>query len=660
VFLDEIRPRALRTMEQFAEAEIVKLPQGPCEGMPFRCDYMPWSRLVLAAFESGRWRRMFGRGATQSGKTLIFTVIPTLYHLFEMAESVIFGAPTQDMAYDIFCERVLPVIQETRYGKLLPDFGGGSRGGKTKVVRFQNGAILRFMGASGRDAQRSSYSARVAVLTEIDHMERPQDAQMEAGPADQIEARTSAYDASARVYGECTTTTEDGRIYIETSKIGTDTRIHLRCPLCGKWSEPARAQLTGWFEAENEVAAENGARYVCIHCQASWKEADRESAMRSPLLVHRGQSVDDAGNVVGPVPETFTFGLVWSAMHSPLRSMGTIAAEEWRAEQALDESRRKKVLQFTWSLPWKEGPNQMEISYAFLAQHVSDYHFDPLCATTEGRAASPLPEGIVFRVGTVDVQKRQLYIAVDAFDMELMRWTLFWHVIDVVPEDSKTDPDETRVRQALDEALHLLGDIYGCDSIWVDCGYKHEGAQRDVVKLWCWEQGAGVLPLLGRSQGAMEKMTGQRSELEAEVPEFIQCRTQDNGQDLWFFDVDQIKDEVHSRLFREQGSVGCHYFPADAANPERTDRSKGPGSAGWIFSHYMRVKRVITEDRRTGRLVRVWEERGRHDLWDLACYALGGAFVRRAYLLAPAPQPEPYSARTQPDSLQVPKIRTSY
>ena len=158
----------------------------------------------------------------------------------------------------------------------------------------------------------------------------------------------------------------------------------------------------------------------------------------------------------------------------------------------------------------------------------------------------------------------------------------------------------------------------------------------------------------------MEKMTGQRSELEAEVPEFIQCRTQDNGQDLWFFDVDQIKDEVHSRLFREKGSVGCHYFPADAANPERTDRSKGAGSVGWIFTHYMRAKRVITEDRRTGRLVRVWEEHGRHDLWDLACYALGGAFVRRACLLAEQPEPKTVSAPPNHEMPRVPKIRTSY
>lgn len=662
VFFDEIRPRALRTMQEFAEEEITRMPQGPRAGLAFRCNFMPWTGLILREFESGRWRRMFGRGAAQSGKTLIFTVIPTLYHLFEMEESVIFGAPTQDLAYDIFCERVLPIIHETRYARWLPSSGAGSRGGKTKAVRLRNGAILRFMGAKGADSQRSSYSSRVAVLTEVDHMEREDAERSEAAPPDQIEARTSAYDEAARIYGECTTTVEEGRIFLETTRLGSDTRIHLRCPHCRLWSEPVREQLQGWRDAQTIVAAHEQSRYICQRCEKPWTETDRQTALQDPRLVHRGQTVDDAGNVLGPLPETYTLGLVWSAMHSPLRNIGTLAEEEWKAEQSLDESLKRKVLQFNWTLPWKMDAQAIALSYAFLAGHVEDYHFDPLGAITTGRPApSTIPPGIHFRIGAVDVQKRNLYVSCDGFDKDLTCWTLFWHVVEIVQEGSDAAPDETHLRQALDEALHLLADLYRCDSIWIDAGYKHEGAQRDVVKLWCAEQGPGVNALVGRAAGAMERMTGERLELAEDVPEMIQCRLQPTGQNLWFFDVDRLKDEAYFRLFRVAGSPGYHYFPAEAANAERTDRSRGEGAAGWIFSHYMRSKRVITQDRRTGREIRIWEERGRHDLWDLAGYALGGAYITRAEVIQAEKSQASVAAPESSSSASLPGgIRTKY
>jgi len=128
-------------------------------------------------------------------------------------------------------------------------------------------------------------------------------------------------------------------------------------------------------------------------------------------------------------------------------------------------------------------------------------------------------------------------------------------------------------------------------------------------------------------------MAGKSQDLPAGVPsDLIQCRLQDDGSYLWFLDVDRIKDEVHSRLFRSPDSPGYHWFAREAANAQRTDRSKGPGNQGWIFQHYMRVKRVIEADKRTGRTTRRWDEVGQHDLWDLAAYALAGAWVTLADL----------------------------
>lgn len=655
----ELRPRALRSMREFAEAEIVSMPQGPREGLPFRCSFMPWSALLLDEFDSGRWRRMFGRGPAQAGKTLLFTVIPTLYHLFEVGESVIFGAPTHDMAYDIWSERVLPVVRSTRYARMLPMSGAGSRGGKSRAVRLRNGAILRFMGSAGDDSQRSSYTARVAILTELDHMEHGDASASEAGPADQIEARTSAYDAQARVYGECTTTTEEGRIFIETTRLGTDTRIHYRCPHCARWIEPVREGLAGWRGVSSIVAAGAAAHYRCQLCQQPWSESDRAAAAQEPRFVHRGQSVDASGAVVGSLPETHTLGLVWNGIHSPLRSMATLAEDEWRADQALDDSLSKKVHQFNWALPWRTKRNEMDVTYPFLAEHVTDeYTHDPLRAHSPGVAPDPLPAGIKFRTGQIDVQKRWLYITVDGWDHDLTDWTLFYSVVPIVPEGLGAEvPTRDMIRDALDAALAVFVDPYAVDSVWVDTGYTHEGEQENIVRRWCAEQGDGVNALVGRSQGQMSRMSGERVELAPEIPDMIQCRRQPSGDLLWFLDVDRLKDEVYFRLFRPRGAPGYHYFPLDAANETRSDRSRGPASPGWIFQHYMRAKRIITQHPKTGHEVRIWREVGRQDLWDLAAYALAGAYVTVANLQQDEPAAVPVAG---PAMAADTTIRTSY
>src|SRR4051812_4294071 len=104
-----IRTPRLRTLREFAEQEIV-LPTGPYAGMRFNCARQPFSRLFLEQADAG-WRRIASTGPSQSGKTLLSFVTPSLYHLFEVQETVIVGLPSMDMAGDKWTEDLLPVIQ---------------------------------------------------------------------------------------------------------------------------------------------------------------------------------------------------------------------------------------------------------------------------------------------------------------------------------------------------------------------------------------------------------------------------------------------------------------------------------------------------------------------------------------------------------------------
>ncbi|MBN1518152.1 hypothetical protein JXA32_16440, partial [Candidatus Sumerlaeota bacterium] len=110
------RARQQRTMAEFAEQEI-RIPDEP--GLPrYRIDSQPSIRHWFEAVDSGRYERHWGTGCTQSGKTLSCVVIPAMYHLFEIGETVIVGLPSMEMAGDKWREDFEPAIRASRYRDL--------------------------------------------------------------------------------------------------------------------------------------------------------------------------------------------------------------------------------------------------------------------------------------------------------------------------------------------------------------------------------------------------------------------------------------------------------------------------------------------------------------------------------------------------------------
>ena len=197
-FLRQAKSRRLRTMREFAEEEII-IPDGPFAGRRFRCTRQPYTRLWLDAIDSGRWSRCVATGPTQSGKTLSAFVIPTLYHLFEIGETVILGLPDMDMTSDKWNKDILPVIEQSRYRDLMPRHGGGSRGRRVESLTFRNGATLKFMSGGGSDKSRAGFTSRVVVVTETDGMDQPGATSRESDKITQLEARTRAYGNRKRI-----------------------------------------------------------------------------------------------------------------------------------------------------------------------------------------------------------------------------------------------------------------------------------------------------------------------------------------------------------------------------------------------------------------------------------------------------------------------------
>jgi hypothetical protein len=154
-------------------------------------------------------------------------------------------------------------------------------------------------------------------VTEVDGMDTAGGGSREADKITQLEGRTTAFGDRARVYLECTVSIEAGRIWQEITQ-GTDSRIALRCPFCRAYVTPEREHLLGWQDAPDVAAAKERARLVCPACGELWDDQDRREANADAVLLHRGQSIDDADRVAGDPPRTETLGFRWTAANNLL------------------------------------------------------------------------------------------------------------------------------------------------------------------------------------------------------------------------------------------------------------------------------------------------------------------------------------------------------
>jgi hypothetical protein len=122
-------------MREFALTEM-RLASGPWKGSLLSLARTPHVGPLLDLMDSPRWNRIFATGPVQGGKTLLFFVLPVLYHACELEEDVIIAAPTKDLARAVWRAKILPVLRKTRYRHLLPRSGRGVRGGDVDEIEL--------------------------------------------------------------------------------------------------------------------------------------------------------------------------------------------------------------------------------------------------------------------------------------------------------------------------------------------------------------------------------------------------------------------------------------------------------------------------------------------------------------------------------------------
>ncbi len=601
-FLTQARGPRLRSLRQFAEDEVV-IPDGRWVGRLFRCDRQPYTKLwfdaIDAAAANGQ-NRFVATGPRQSGKTLCAYVIPMLYHLFEIGETVVCGLPDMRMAADKWREDILPVIRRSRFRDQLPARGGGSRGGKIETIQFRNGQTLKFMSGGGGDKSRAGFTSRVIIITETDGMDEPGETSREADKLTQIEACTRSFGQLKRVYMECTVSVALGRTWREY-QAGTASRIVMPCPHCGKFVCPERENLTGWQAAPTVAEARDAAAFCCPECGKAWTERQRVAANLAGKLVHR----------MDPSPTTGTLGFRWSAVHNLFLSAADVAEDEWTAARDEDEENATKYMcQFVWAVPYT--PPVLDVT--------------PLDAeTVKRRVTGLLPKG------RLPADTEYLTVGVD-----LGKWLAHYVVVAHRPDGSphvadydvlEIDSDRLGLEAATLAALRELRDLCDTgwapvegavrqpDQVWIDSGYADSS---DAVYAFCAESNrhmarARYRPTKGQgtTQGRIANYHQPKSTgaVVVHVGAGYHCsKLRAKRVILVEIDADRWKGWVHERL----------KTPSDAAGAMTIFAA--PSNAHQKFAKHMtseRAVQVFVPGR--GTMMR-WECRSRNNHWLDAIY----------------------------------------
>jgi len=653
-FTKNARGRRMRNRVEFARDMIV-IPEGPFKDSHWRPHFQPYSYHLLNAMDTLGFRKYRVTGCVQSGKTFSVPVINTLWHLFELRQTVVFGVPEMETAGDKWREELLPAIEASPWlRQFLPKGGKGSRGGIATSYKFRNGATLRFMSATGGDHRRSHYTTPVVVKTEVDRYDHSSELSREASPVEQMEARTEAYGDRAYSYEECTVTTETGRIWTELQR-GTNTRLFVQCPHCDDWVCPQRKDFVGIEDCGSVLDAKKLGSFKCSSCAALWSQVERRRMLSIDrmLSVHKGQEIVN-GKVKGDVPETDTMSFSWNAFHNAFWSTSKIAADEWNAIYSPfpDEADLKRR-QFAWALP--SEPEEFDITPLTMQ--------DILGRKLNGLTLGVVPSNTTHISCGVDVGKRKLHYVVRAWTKDDEN-RVTGHRIDIGTID--VDSDEIGFRDAGPKAFFQFiekriqpgyrdseGNIYPVAFTLIDGGWQGEHAKEEVI--WsiihrCKQKNIkGVMMVLGRGQS---EPPGAGS--------YVQPKALSKGHVVW------IGEQCHARISRK------HRVPFMMHNSDHWKSfvhagCEAPVSSNGSLSHFEPVtseekelnrthaKQLLSEKKVskfvTGRgQVQVWEKNNRlpNHYFDADAYACSGANLAGVVISQHRYEPTPSKVKSQP------------
>jgi hypothetical protein len=644
--IEELASAAVRppadppTFLRFAEG--LTLPDGPLAGKRYQPAADPVHAALMRELDRG-WGRIVAVGAVQTGKSLGTILVPCLRAVTALRQPVVYAQPAMDKLHQAWSGKVEPSIRGAGMGGWMPATGQGSRGGNTpKFVVFRDpitgaraGMIYLIPGGGKREGAQASVTASVVLVDEVDDFKNRHRVELIAKRADSYGSR------ALRIYTS-TVKLDEGSIILGLYDDSTASRLWFACPHCGHYAPMEWERVS--YDAADEATAAASVRIACDHCAVAWTEDDRRAALRSWRLVHRGQTVDAGGLVLGAAPATGTLGILWTALDSSLRDLPGLAIEHWRATRALGRGDHGPMRSFhrdQLCRPYlgdrvadDEGL-PARISRAFLAARAatSDYGLTEHRHEEEGDSCylTEMPKGVEFLIVTTDVQRGgqrspgRLYYLVQGMDSALRTWDIGWGHVVCSPTGAQVN--EAELHRGLDRLRDMIAGIEASTGRPVVRRGVDVGDMQDWVRRWLVRN-----PTWWAIKGVDRAMTEDAEKSRNfDISGWLYRREQDaeNASGLrtwWLYLVpsDTVRLHAQSGLLLPAGAPGAHHQP------------RGLDHESTIIKHYCAT--ALINDSRDGQR---WSDRAtdrkfhhewqrRHDLLDCRTYgqALGYQYCR--------------------------------
>lgn len=561
--------RRIPTYREFSAT--LAIPPALKRGDRYNPESDPCQSYLISQMDAGGWDRIYVCAPPQwGGKTQVAVLTPTLRKCILERLSVGYGLPTLQDLDKAWEQKLKPALMKSGYQKHLPSKGPGARGGRGPTLQFYDpesgeaeGMIVFLAGGAYGD------TVATAIVDEVDQF-RTSDGAPLWGALEDIFNRANAYGRRAlRIAVGTIEHDTQSIILVLIIDHGTGTRPWLRCPTCSRHQVFDLSQFT--YDGADETTARTTARITCQHCPAAWDEDARQRAIRGAVFAHKTQTVGVGGVITGTLPRTRSLGLIWTAFDSTLADLGEIAAEHWRATQALVTKREHGLMRkwyryracqvYTKDTDEDGAPAQLSVTYLVSRSQGSDYDIIDRSREQDGDSVTttkPPEQGPAFLTAFCDVQQGdrrappRLYFLMLAGATDLRLWDVAWGSLALAKIGEWAALPE--LHAGLDRLHALWNELatrFGRPLVrrGVDVGDRQDEIRRWQARHHDWWAMKGGPP-------------GLKADDAFDIPQWIYRQPQDGGWTLYQVPKHYVRQEAQAGLMVPAGKPGAHHLPS--------------------------------------------------------------------------------------------------
>lgn len=528
-------------------------------------DAHPVQLLILQLFAHSAFRRFTIIACTQDGKSWLIQIL-LFWLACELRRAVIVGGPDMRIAQDTWRQKTRPTMEASGLSDFLPTSGPGSAGGSdVDTVQLNGGGMVILLGAGGKNASgQAGRTSRTVIVDEFGKI-KPQ-------LAGKFDRRADSFGEDGRLYKSGTIESDHGDPLQESYADSSEGSFVVRCHLCSEFTGLEWMQVSADYTTEK--SAELTARIACAICGKEWTDAERRANLRDIRFVHAGQSVDKAGTIVGPDPETYHCGIRWGALLSPRRRLGILAGMYRDAMRKFERGNAIPLIDFyndqmATKSPVDDGSEALETLPLVARSAASAYIIvrltDGAGNETHGFIVARIPDGVTYTTVAIDQSLRRLWWTLRGHDIDGRTWTLGYGRIPICGDM------ETPTKQQRLDALNRLCDI-SCKPLLTSSdtlikpaiGGVDVGEFSDDTFEWLKENPKWIA-IRGTGDKQAQDMQAGDGKVQVAEPGWYVLRSYEkmvNGtREVLWIDSDRVKTELSRALRREHGATGAAHLP---------------------------------------------------------------------------------------------------